>query len=89
MRPFPVYAFHEALVGSAGSARLSRAARTVFIETRMCLGALQTTYPDILDQVREHVDLREAIGSGAPALARTLLLEHMRDAITRLGGGPH
>ncbi|ATL69102.1 GntR family transcriptional regulator [Nocardia terpenica] len=76
--------FHEALVDSAASPRLSRAARTLFIETRMCLGALETTYPDVREQVQEHIELREAIGTGAPSRARKLLVEHMHDAIARL-----
>ncbi|GAA5056104.1 GntR family transcriptional regulator [Nocardia callitridis] len=79
-------AFHEALVDSAGSPRLVRAARTLLIETRMCLGALQTTYPELGEQVREHVELREAIGSGPAERARTLLAEHMADAVSRLRG---
>lgn len=77
-------AFHEAFVESADSARLTRAARTLLIETRMCLGALQSAYPDLRDQAREHVDLREAIGDGSPARARKLLVEHMHDAVERL-----
>ncbi|WP_433756317.1 GntR family transcriptional regulator [Nocardia sp. CA-135398] len=77
-------AFHEALVESAGSPRLVRAARTLLIETRMCLGALQTTYPDLREQAREHVELRDAIGSGPVRRARTLLVEHMDDAVQRL-----
>ncbi|MGQ4597589.1 GntR family transcriptional regulator [Nocardia sp. R6R-6] len=78
------HAFHEALVQSAASPRLARAARTLLIETRMCLGALQTTYPDLREQAREHVDLREAIASATPARARALLIEHMDDAVARL-----
>ncbi|MEU7629132.1 GntR family transcriptional regulator [Nocardia sp. NPDC049220] len=77
-------AFHEALVESAACPRLVRAARTLLIETRMCLGALQTTYPDLREQAREHVDLREAIATAAPDRARTLLVEHMEDAVQRL-----
>ncbi|MGW5918394.1 GntR family transcriptional regulator [Nocardia fluminea] len=77
-------AFHEALVTAADSPRLVRAARTLLIETRMCLGALQTTYPDLREQAREHVELHEAIGSGAPERARALLVEHMDDAVRRL-----
>ncbi|WP_280261305.1 GntR family transcriptional regulator [Nocardia wallacei] len=77
-------AFHEALVDSAGSPRLARAASTLFIETRMCLGALETTYPDVFVQVQEHTELREAIGSGAPGRARKLLVDHMHDAVERL-----
>ncbi|MFI9631810.1 GntR family transcriptional regulator [Nocardia sp. NPDC051929] len=77
-------AFHEALVESAASPRLVRAARTLLIETRMCLGALQTTYPDLREQSREHIGLRDAIGAGDPARARALLVEHMDDAVQRL-----
>lgn len=77
-------AFHEALVDSAGSPRLVRAARSLLIETRMCLGALQTAYPDLREQVQEHVELRDAIGSGPVRRARTLLVEHMNDAVQRL-----
>ncbi len=78
-------AFHEALVTATDSPRLVRAARTLLIETRMCLGALQTTYPDLREQAREHVELHEAIGAGAPERARALLVEHMDDAVRRLG----
>ncbi|MGY0499960.1 GntR family transcriptional regulator [Nocardia sp. FBN12] len=77
-------AFHEALVTAADSPRLVRAARTLLIETRMCLGALQTTYPDLREQAREHVELHEAIGTGSPERARALLREHMDDAVRRL-----
>ncbi|MBU3066314.1 GntR family transcriptional regulator [Nocardia sp. NEAU-G5] len=77
-------AFHEAFVDSADSPRLTRAARTLLIETRMCLGALQSAYPDLRDQAREHVDLRDAVGEGSPARARQLLIEHMHDAVERL-----
>ncbi|MBC7303682.1 MAG: GntR family transcriptional regulator [Nocardia sp.] len=77
-------AFHEALVTAADSPRLVRAARTLLIETRMCLGALQTTYPDLREQAREHVELHEAIGSGPPEHARAVLVEHMDDAVRRL-----
>ncbi|MGW6621402.1 GntR family transcriptional regulator [Nocardia sp. NPDC055002] len=77
-------AFHEALVTAADSPRLVRAARTLLIETRMCLGALQTTYPDLREQAREHVELHEAIGAGSPERARALLVEHMDDAVRRL-----
>ncbi|AHH20270.1 putative transcriptional regulator, GntR family [Nocardia nova SH22a] len=78
------YAFHQALVGSTDSPRLVRAARTLLIETRMCLGALQTTYTDLGEQVREHVALREAISSGPADQVRELLAAHMHDAVERL-----
>ncbi|WP_305778841.1 GntR family transcriptional regulator [Nocardia nova] len=76
--------FHQALVTSADSPRLVRAARTLLIETRMCLGALQTTYTDLGEQVREHVALREAIAAGPPRDVHELLVGHMCDAVDRL-----
>lgn len=76
--------FHEALVAAAGSSRLVRAARTLLIETRMCLGALQTTYPDLGVQAQEHVALREAIGAAAAPRVHRLLRDHMDDAVQRL-----
>lgn len=76
--------FHELLVAAAASPRLVRAARTLLVETRMCLGALQTTYPDLHVQVDEHVVLREAIRSAAPHDVRRLLDEHLHDTVDRL-----
>ncbi|WP_149361124.1 GntR family transcriptional regulator [Lolliginicoccus suaedae] len=76
--------FHEVLVQSSASPRLVRAARTLLIETRMCLGALQTTYADVHEQVTEHSCLRDAIGAGPPEIAYQLLAHHMADAVTRL-----
>ncbi|WP_278314199.1 GntR family transcriptional regulator [Lolliginicoccus levis] len=76
--------FHEVLVQSSGSPRLVRAARTLLIETRMCLGALQTTYGDVHEQVTEHAALRDAIGEGPVEIAYRLLADHMEDAVARL-----
>ncbi|MCD2098013.1 GntR family transcriptional regulator [Rhodococcus rhodochrous] len=76
--------FHEILVASADSPRLVRAARTLLVETRMCLGALQTTYPDLHVQVDEHVVLREAIRTADRDEVRRLLDEHLHDTVTRL-----
>ncbi|MBS9374043.1 GntR family transcriptional regulator [Rhodococcus sp. B50] len=76
--------FHEILVASAGSPRLVRAARTLLVETRMCLGALQTTYPDLHVQVDEHVVLREAIRTADRDDVRRLLDEHLHDTVNRL-----
>lgn len=76
--------FHEILVASAESPRLVRAARTLLVETRMCLGALQTTYPDLHVQVDEHVVLREAIRTADRDEVRRLLDEHLHDTVTRL-----
>ncbi|MDV7356605.1 GntR family transcriptional regulator [Rhodococcus oxybenzonivorans] len=76
--------FHQVLVESASSPRLVRAARTLLIETRMCLGALQTTYEDIREQAQEHDELREAIRTGTREEVQELLAEHLDDAVQRL-----
>lgn len=78
-------AFHEALVECSGSPRLIRAMRTLLVETRMCLGELRTTYPDLDTQVREHEALAEAFRTESPAKAKALLLAHLDDAVDRLG----
>lgn len=78
------HAFHKALVACCGSARLVRAADTLLIETRMCIGALESTYPDLVEQVNEHEHLAAAISDGPPDRARKLLVEHMDDAVARL-----
>ncbi|MFC9838661.1 GntR family transcriptional regulator [Rhodococcus sp. NPDC127530] len=76
--------FHQILVESSQSPRLIRAARTLLIETRMCLGALQTTYDDIREQAQEHATLREAIRTGTAEEVQKLLAEHLDDAVQRL-----
>lgn len=76
--------FHEVLVESSRSPRLRRAMRTLLVETRMCLGELQTTYPDLHAQVAEHEELRRAIRDEPAARVEELLLAHLDDAVERL-----
>lgn len=76
--------FHEVLVECAGSPRLHRAMRTLLSETRILLGELEEAYPDLREQVTEHVVLRKAIGAGDEAVAVRLIEEHMDDAVRRL-----
>ncbi|WP_022916296.1 GntR family transcriptional regulator [Ruania albidiflava] len=78
------HTFHEELVACSGSLRLIRAMRTLVVETRMCLGELETTYPDLGSQVREHEEIVEAIGEGTLERAKELLVAHMDDAVQRL-----
>lgn len=80
--------FHTQLISASGSPRLVRAARTLLIETRMCLGALQTTYPDLQEQVQEHIELRDAIAAGPPETAHEMLRTHLTDAVERLSPTP-
>jgi len=76
--------FHEVLVDCAGSPRLHRAMRTLLSETRILLGELEEAYPDLREQVTEHVVLRKAIGAGDETVAVRLIEEHMDDAVHRL-----
>ncbi|OBC09165.1 GntR family transcriptional regulator [Mycobacterium sp. 852013-50091_SCH5140682] len=76
--------FHELLVASAGSSRLSRMHQTYLVETRMCLHALADTYDTPGDRVTEHHALASAIRSGDVALTDKLMLAHMEDAVDRL-----
>jgi DNA-binding GntR family transcriptional regulator len=76
--------FHEVLVECAGSPRLHRAMRTLLSETRILLGELEEAYPDLREQVAEHVVLRKAIGAGDEDVAVRLIDEHMDDAVRRL-----
>ena len=77
-------AFHEVLVAASGSHRLERMAHTLLVETRMCLNALQDTYPEPSELVEEHRRLVDAIGDGEEERLLTLIEEHMTDSIDRL-----
>jgi DNA-binding GntR family transcriptional regulator len=79
--------FHEVLVAESGSKRLQRMARTLLIETRMCLSALGRTYSSNEERVTEHKRITEAIGDGDEEAALSLLEAHMEDAVHRLAPG--
>ncbi|KAB2345117.1 GntR family transcriptional regulator [Actinomadura rudentiformis] len=79
-------AFHEALVRASGSPRLERMAQTLLVETRMCLNALQSTYPEPEELVEEHRRLVDAIADGEEERLLRLIEEHMVDSIARLCG---
>lgn len=72
--------FHETLVQSAGSERLSRMFDTLLAEMRLCLNALQPSYPQPLDVAQEHQHLLDAIIAQDPDRAHTLLIEHLQQA---------
>lgn len=81
--------FHQTLVTQAASPRLSRMQRTLLTETRMCIRALEETYPDNASRVEEHRAIAEAIRDGRAEDADKLLIAHMADAIDRLkAAGP-
>ncbi|WP_181772968.1 GntR family transcriptional regulator [Amycolatopsis pittospori] len=79
--------FHEALIAASGSKRLVRMARTLLIETRMCLTALQGTYQRVEERVTEHTRIIEALREGDEETALSLLEAHMEDAVQRLAPG--
>lgn len=79
-------AFHHALVESARSPRLSRVHETVLVETSMCLHAMRGTYSGAAARLAEHRAIAHAVRSGDRVRARTLLVEHMRDGLSRVRG---
>lgn len=79
--------FHEALIEASGSKRLIRMARTLLIETRMCLTLLQSTYQRVEERVDEHTRIIEALRAGDEVTSLGLLDAHMEDAISRLVPG--
>jgi DNA-binding GntR family transcriptional regulator len=76
--------FHNRLVSLAASARLSRTHRTLLTETKMCIHAMQTTYPSPDERVPEHREIAEAFTLDDPAIVDRLLITHMDDAVRRL-----
>ncbi|MFI6522730.1 GntR family transcriptional regulator [Spirillospora sp. NPDC050679] len=81
-------AFHQVLVSASGSPRLERMAQTLLVETRMCLNALQDTYPEPEELVEEHRRLVDAIADGAEERLLLLIEEHMTDSVERLRPAP-
>jgi DNA-binding GntR family transcriptional regulator len=79
--------FHEALINASGSKRLVRMARTLLIETRMCLSLLQNTYQRVEERVDEHTRIIDALRAGDDETALHLLEAHMEDAVQRLAPG--
>ncbi|EHR52485.1 transcriptional regulator [Saccharomonospora marina XMU15] len=83
--------FHETLIEASGSRRLVRMARTLLIETRMCLSALQNTYrknyQGVDERIAEHNRIIEALRDRDEKLVLELLEAHMEDAVRRLAPG--
>ncbi|MGZ8177259.1 GntR family transcriptional regulator [Williamsia sp. SKLECPSW1] len=77
-------AFHAQLVECARSPRLSRMHETVLVETRMCLGAMRGTYASAQARIDEHAELLQAIENGDAAAADSLMIDHMRDGLSRI-----
>lgn len=79
--------FHEALIAASGSTRLIRMARTLMVETRMCLALLQGTYQSAEERITEHNQIINAIRAGDEDVVLRLLDAHMTDALQRLTPG--
>ncbi|SFO95600.1 DNA-binding transcriptional regulator, GntR family [Amycolatopsis arida] len=79
--------FHEALIEASGSRRLVRMARTLLIETRMCLSLLQRTDQPVKERVREHNRIIDALRAGDEQAVLDHLEAHMEDAVRRLVPG--
>jgi len=78
------FRFHEVIVECARSPRLLRMHQTLIVETRMCLTALQGTYQDPDDQVKEHIRIADAIIAADEAETLRSVDDHMHEAIKRL-----
>ncbi len=76
--------FHNRLVSLAASPRLSRSHGTLLTETKMCIRAMQTTYPQPDERVPEHRQIAEALTAENPTDVDQLLVRHMADAVRRL-----
>jgi DNA-binding GntR family transcriptional regulator len=75
---------HEVLVRSTGSKRLARMFDTLAAETRLCMVALESFYPERADLVTEHAEIVQAIQRRDAAAATSLLERHMTDSVRRL-----
>jgi DNA-binding GntR family transcriptional regulator len=81
---------HEVLVRGTGSMRLARIFGTLAAETRLCMVALESFYPERAELVTEHAEIVQAIQRRDAAAAASLLDRHMADSVRRLaeGAGP-
>jgi len=76
--------FHAELVAASGSPRLHRMSRTLLVETRMCLAALQQNPPPPESLLAEHRLLRDALEQGDAVRMTAVLEAHMADAVARI-----
>jgi DNA-binding GntR family transcriptional regulator len=76
--------FHAEFVAASGSPRLRRMAAALLVETRMCLTALQDTFPPAAELIAEHRQLRDAVRDGDAVRLTTVLEAHMADAVERI-----
>jgi DNA-binding GntR family transcriptional regulator len=82
--------FHEVLVSSCGSLRLTRMMDTLLTETRMCLAALAGAYEadaGARERVGEHAAILRGLAAADQIAADASLRRHMQDALDRLAPG--
>ena len=80
-------AFHVALVGAAGSPRLTRMYPAMQQEMQLGLAQLSSSYPDEQELAREHRQLLDAVRSGDVARAQREMREHLGKALRDLTEG--
>lgn len=73
--------FHEALVTSAQSPRLSRMYATLLAETRLCLRSLPSQHPDPREVVTEHRALLAALTAADAAAAEASVEAHLAQGV--------
>ena len=76
--------FHEQLVALAHSPRLSRAHRTLVVETRMCLSLLEGTEYATRDRITDHHTLADAIRRAEGSTFGRLITLHMETAALQI-----
>jgi DNA-binding GntR family transcriptional regulator len=77
-------AFHQTLVGAAGSPRLNRMFHTLIAETRLCLLRLEPFYEGGDEVAAEHQAILDAIVAGDSESVDRLLALHMDASAARL-----
>jgi DNA-binding GntR family transcriptional regulator len=77
-------AFHVALIGCAGSARLDRIYPAMQEEMQLCLAQLRDSYPGPGDLAAEHRRLLDAVASGDVDRAVKAMIEHLDHALQGL-----
>lgn len=72
-------AFHRAIVGGAGNARMARVLEDIEAEVLLCLAQVVQGYPGASSRLAvEHSELLEAIESGRPGAAETAVRHHLQ-----------
>lgn len=76
--------FHETLVAESGSPRLIRMARTLLVETRMCITGLADKYQLPDDVVDEHAAIVSALRERDEEAVHARVAAHMMEGLGRL-----